>query len=180
VYWKKQVLMVLSKTHLRYLVENGLLGAWRLLLVNWLFQRVLGINGEVKWSVHYTSCVTNANRIQVGATVKRSFAMSGGCYIQGGNGIQIGDGTIFAAGVKIISANHDVESTERVWQESDPIVIGRNCWIGANAVILPGVQLGDRVVVGAGAVVTRSFPSDLVIAGVPAEVLRRLNGGQTT
>ena len=173
------MLRLLSKTPLRYLVENGLLGVWRLLLVNWLFQRVLGINSEVKWSVHYTSRVTNANKIQVGTTAKKSFAVSGGCYIQGGNGIQIGDGTIFGPGVKIISANHDVEDPERTWQESGPIVIGRNCWIGANAVILPGVQLGDRIVVGAGAVVTKSFPSDVVIAGVPAELLRRMDGGQT-
>lgn len=180
LYIKQQVMNLLCKTHLRYLVEDQMLGICRLLLVNWVFQRILGINSDIPWSVHYTSRVTNPDKLQVGRGVRKSFAVSGGCYIQAGNGVEIGEGTIFAPGVKIISANHDIENSERNWKESGPIVIGRHCWIGANAVILPDVHLGDRVVVGAGAVVTRSFPSDIIIAGVPAEIVRRLDKGHTT
>jgi len=99
--------------------------------------------------------------------------VSGGCYIQAVNGIFIDEGTIFAPGVKIISSNHDLTDMKK-YAVTEPIRIGKHCWIGANAVILPGVQLGDRVIVGAGSVVTKSFPSACVIAGVPAHLLKEL------
>jgi acetyltransferase-like isoleucine patch superfamily enzyme len=105
--------------------------------------------------------------------VEPSLAQSGGCYIQGANGLEIGAGTIIAPGVKIITANHSFADFQQ-WVVAEPIRIGRNCWIGVNAVILPGVQLGDRVIVGAGSVVTKSIPSNCVIAGVPARTLRSL------
>ena len=98
---------------------------------------------------------------------------SGGCYIQGGNGIEIGDGTIFAPGVKVISANHDPKDLKH-WLPDRPIRIGNSCWIGANAVILPRVELGDNVIVGAGAVVTKSFPSNVVLVGNPARVIGKV------
>ena len=93
--------------------------------------------------------------------------MSGGCYIQGGNGIYIGDDTIFAPGVKIISANHDPEDLT-VWKSAPPMRIGKRCWIGANAVIMPGATLGNNVIVGAGAVVTKSVSDNAIVGGVPA------------
>jgi acetyltransferase-like isoleucine patch superfamily enzyme len=139
------------------------LGLW---LVNFFMQRILRINAGAPCMVHFTSRVTG--RIIIGKNVWESFAVSGGCYIQGGNGITIGDDTIFAPGVKIISVNHDLKDFSK-WEKEDQITIGKRCWIGANAVILPGVQLGDDIIVGAGAVVTKSFPNGLVIAGVPAK-----------
>ena len=54
----------------------------------------------------------------------------------------------------------------------NPIRIGNKCWIGANAIVLPGVSLGDHVIVGAGAIVTKSFPSNCTIAGVPARIIK--------
>lgn len=141
-------------------------------LVNFLFQRVFRLNSELPFSVHFTSRVIPGKGIEVGPHVWKSFALSGGCYIQGGNGIQIGDGTLFAPGVKIISANHDPRQLHK-WIEAPPIRIGKRCWIGANAVILPGVELGDDVIVGAGSVVTRSVPSGTTVAGNPARPLER-------
>jgi len=138
-------------------------GLW---LINKFYQNVLDINNDIPWMVHFTSRV--GGNIKIGKDVWISFAVSGGCYIQGGNGIEIGDGTIFAPGVQIISANHDPENLHK-WKVAEPIRIGKNCWIGANAVILPGVQLGDNVVVGAGAVVTKSFLENSQIKGVPAK-----------
>ena len=143
--------------------------------VNYLFKMVFGVNADVPWSVHFTSRVTVPTRIKFGEGLERSFMFSGGCYIQGGNGIEIGDGTIFAPGVKIISANHNPEDLNRWLPDDKPIKIGKNCWIGANAVILPGVELGDHVVVGAGAVVTKSFPGGVVIAGNPAKIIKHLS-----
>ena len=141
------------------------LGLW---LVNIFMQHIMRINAEAPCMVHFTSCVSG--RIIIGKNVWKSFAVSGGCYIQGINGITIGDNTVFAPGVKIISANHDLNNFSK-WKKTEQITIGKRCWIGANAVVLPGVQLGDDVIVGAGAVVTKSFPSRLIIAGVPAKVI---------
>lgn len=143
-------------------------GVW---LLNFIAQRILRINGRIPWMVHFTSTVSGD--VQIGKNVWVSFANCGGCYIQGINGIRIGDDTIFAPGVKIISANHDLERFDK-WPKTDPVVIGRHCWLGSNAVVLPGVVLGDNVVVGAGAVVTKSFPAGSVLAGVPARVIRQV------
>ena len=143
-------------------------------VVNYFFKKVFKVNADVPWSVHFTSRVTVPARIKFGKGVERSFMFSGGCYIQGGNGIEIEDGTIFAPGVKIISANHDPQDLSQ-WKPDRPIKIGKNCWIGANAVILPGVELGDNVIVGAGAVVTKCFTSNVVLAGNPARTIRRFS-----
>ncbi len=141
-------------------------GTW---LINFITQRIFLVNSTVPWMVHFTSYVLG--EVTIGRNVWKSFAVSGGCYIQGINGIFIDDDTIFGPGVKIISASHDTKDISK-WVATEPIRIGKRCWIGANAVILPGVQLGDDVIVGAGAVVTKSFPSGAVIGGVPANIIR--------
>lgn len=136
--------------------------------VNFIFQRILRLNSDVPFQVNFTSTITAGKNIYVGRNVWKSFALSGGCYVQGGNGIYIGDDTIFAPGVKIISANHDPKK-HMAWAEAPPVRIGCRCWFGANVVILPGVELGDDCIVGAGAVVTKSFPSSTIIIGNPAK-----------
>lgn len=141
----------------------------RVKVINFIAQRIFGINGNIAWSVHFTSRVSG--NVRIGKGVEVSMANSLGCYIQGINGVEIGDGTIFAPGVKIISANHDVHDYSK-WIKCRPIVIGKSCWIGANAVILPGVNLGDRVVVGAGSVVTHDIPTGCIAVGVPAKILK--------
>lgn len=98
-----------------------------------------------------------------------------GCYIQAINGIEMGSDIFIAPGVKIISANHNPDALD-VHVPQDPIQIGSHCWIGVNAVILPGVSLGDHVIVGAGAVVTHSFPAHCTIAGVPAHIIQTQTG----
>lgn len=92
--------------------------------------------------------------------------------------VHIGEGCVFARTVQFITAKHDPENPKD-YLESEPIVIGNNCWLGANVVVLSGVELGDYTTVGAGSVVTKSFPNgECVIAGVPARKIDK-NGGRT-
>ncbi len=88
--------------------------------------------------------------------------------------IYVGDCTQFGPNVVLATAGHPVcpELRERGYQFNAPIRIGRNCWLGAGAVVVPGVTIGDNVIVGAGSVVTRDLPSNVVAAGNPCQVLR--------
>lgn len=80
-------------------------------------------------------------------------------------GVIIGEGSYLAFGSTILA--HDMS---RDLQK--PVKVGKNCFIGANAILLPGVELGDHVIVGAGAVVTKSFPSNVIITGNPAKIVK--------
>jgi acetyltransferase-like isoleucine patch superfamily enzyme len=141
--------------------------------LNFLIQRIFRLNSQVNFQVHFSSQIVGEN-IRIGSNVWKSFALSGNCYIQCGNGVDIGEGTIFAPGVKIISANHDLNDLKK-WKKGKPVIIGKDCWIGSNVIILPEVELGDNIIVGAGSVVTKSFEDNQVIAGNPARVLKKLN-----
>ena len=91
--------------------------------------------------------------------------------------IYVGDYTMFGPNVTVATAGHPIlpELREQVYQYNLPVYIGRNCWIGAGAVILPGVTIGDNTVVGAGSVVTKDLPSDVVAVGNPCRVLRPIS-----
>ena len=92
----------------------------------------------------------------------------------------IGENTIIAHNVSIISENHGIDLMSNIpFHEQElstsPIKIGKNCWIGCNVSLLPGASLGDNCIVGAGAVVNKSFPSNTMIAGVPAKTIKRFD-----
>ncbi|MDE6934251.1 MAG: sugar O-acetyltransferase [Oscillospiraceae bacterium] len=90
--------------------------------------------------------------------------------------IYVGDCTMFGPNVVVATAGHPIlpELREQQYQYNMPVRIGRNCWIGAGAIILPGITIGDNVVVGAGSVVTRDLPDSVVAAGNPCRVLREV------
>ena len=88
--------------------------------------------------------------------------------------IYVGDNTMFGPNVTVATAGHPIlpELREKMYQYNMPVHIGKNCWIGAGALILPGVTIGDNTVIGAGSVVTKDIPANSVAVGNPCRVLR--------
>ncbi|MDU2489160.1 MAG: sugar O-acetyltransferase [Clostridium celatum] len=91
--------------------------------------------------------------------------------------IYVGDYTMFGPNVTVATAGHPIlpELRKEGYQYNAPITIGKNCWIGAGAIILPGITIGDNVVIGAGSIVTKNIPSNVVAVGNPCKVLREVN-----
>lgn len=142
-------------------------------LANFFFKYILRQNADVSWAVHFTSRVIFPEKIIRGKNVFPGD--SPGNYIAAYNGISIGDFTNIGPNVGIISANHDLIDNS-LYITSAPISIGKFCWIGMNATILPSVELGDFTIVGAGSVVSKSFSEGYcVIAGNPAEIIKHLD-----
>jgi maltose O-acetyltransferase len=89
--------------------------------------------------------------------------------------VRIGEFTMFGPSVQLYTAMHPLNAAQRRGREfGKPIEIGRDCWIGGGAIVLPGVKIGDQTVIGAGSVVTRDVPSGVVAAGNPCRVLREI------
>lgn len=91
--------------------------------------------------------------------------------------IYVGDYTMFGPNVTVATAGHPIlpELRQAAYQYNAPVHIGKNCWIGAGAIIVPGITIGDNVVIGAGSVVTKNIPSNVIAVGNPCRVLRELN-----
>ena len=91
--------------------------------------------------------------------------------------IYVGDYTMFGPNVIVATAGHPIlpELRQKAYQYNMPVHIGKNCWIGAGAIIVPGVTIGDNVVIGAGSIVTKDIPSDVVAVGNPCRILRKID-----
>ena len=126
---------------------------------------------KIYWPKDKTCLVSNPRKIYVG---KNSKIGRPGAYIQGAGGVYIGDYVRFGPNVGILSSNHDLYNRDAY--NLKPIKIGDYCWIGMNALIMAGVELGPSTIVGGRAVVTKSFPDGyVVIAGNPAKVIKQLD-----
>ena len=118
--------------------------------------------GSLVWildggKLHITNCSTSGNNMIICKTK-----------------ISIGSGTQIAFGVTLMDHDfHKIYSQGRARPESKPILIGKNVWIGMNAVILKGVKVGDGAIIAAGAIVTKNVPAGSLVAGVPAKVIKR-------
>lgn len=90
--------------------------------------------------------------------------------------IYVGDCTLFGPNVVVATAGHPLWPPLRAqgYQYNAPVRIGKNCWIGAGAVLVPGVTVGDNAVIGAGSVVTRDIPPNTLAVGNPCRVLREI------
>lgn len=88
--------------------------------------------------------------------------------------ITVGDYTQFGPNVTLTTASHPTDPKEREqgYQFNKPITIGRNCWIGAGAIILAGITIGDNTVIGAGSIVTKDIPSNAIAVGNPCKVIK--------
>lgn len=107
--------------------------------------------------------------------IGRNVFVNQGCHLSDIGGIDIGDDVMIGPRVNLITSGHPVDpSARRAGVTAAPIRIGRNVWIGAAATILQGVTIGADSVVGAGAVVTRDVPEAVLVAGVPATVVRSI------
>ena len=91
--------------------------------------------------------------------------------------IYIGDYTMIGPNVVISTAGHPIlpELREKSYQFNIPVHIGKNCWLGAGVIVLPGVTIGDNSVIGAGSIVTKDIPANVVAVGNPCKVLREIN-----
>lgn len=146
---------------------------WSWMVTDWRLNRKYHRNETVPWPVSPDTHVAFPENIHFHPDDLNNF-QSTGCYFQGFGEITIGRGTYIAPNVGMITANHDLTDLDN-HAEAKSITLGEKCWVGMNSMILPGVTLGNGTVVGAGSVVTKSFPEGhCVIAGNPAAKLRDL------
>ena len=91
--------------------------------------------------------------------------------------IYVGDYTMFGPNVILATAGHPIlpKLRQDAYHYNMPVHIGKNCWLGAGVIVLPGVTIGDNTVIGAGSVVTKDIPSNVVAVGNPCRVLREIN-----
>lgn len=106
--------------------------------------------------------------------IGRNVFINHACSFLDIGGITIEDDVQIGPRVNLTSENHSLDPADRQTLIPRPIVVKRNAWIGAGATILPGVTIGENAVVAAGAVVSRDVPPNMVVAGVPARVVKAL------
>lgn len=166
--------MVYDKKYLKgKYFENNIKG-WRWCWRNFFMQKIIGYNRHVPFPVSHRNNIGDYHKLKFHPDNINMF-QNFGCYFQCYQAdIIIGKGTHIAPNVGIITQNHNLYNPD-LHSPASSVIIGENCWIGMNSVILPGVILGDHTVVGAGSVVTKSFEhGNCLIGGVPARIIKKL------
>ena len=115
----------------------------------------------------YTDCGKNI-------TIGNHVFFNSGCKFQDQGGITIEDGALLGHNVVLATLNHCMNPEQRANLEPAPIHIGKNVWIGANAMVLSGVTIGDGAVVAGGAIVTKDVPANTVVGGIPAKKIKNV------
>ena len=142
-------------------------------------ERRLALLSELLGGIGHDTLIEAPFRCDYGYNVRigsRSFA-NYGCIFLDVRDIVIGDEVLIGPSVQLLTATHPLDAAQRRgwWESGRPISIGDGAWLGAGALVLPGVQIGAEAVVGAGAVVTRDVGPRTVVAGNPARVIRQLD-----
>lgn len=129
---------------------------------------VLGRNTRIE-------CTGGLQNVGKGVKIGNRTTFGNDCTFGAAGGIEIGDDVVAGQYIRFHAENHNFNDKSKLIREQGithkGIKIGNNCWIGAGAVFLDGAELGNGCVVGANAVVTKKFPSDVVVAGIPAKVI---------
>lgn len=139
-----------------------------------LFSRLTGKQVDNTFAMFppfYTDCGKN---ISVGKNV----FINSGCRFQDQGGITIGDGVLIGHNVVLATLNHDIDPRKRSTMHPAPVKIGNDVWIGSNATVLPGVTIGDGAIIAAGAVVNKDVPSNVIVGGVPAKIIKKIETSQ--
>ena len=132
------------------------------------------VNHKGSYRVHSRASLRNPKNIFLGENVRITMD----CCIWAGEyeKIEFGDNVLVGPGVKIFASNHGSKLLDipMVFQErvEKSIIIGSNVWIGANSVIVAGVRIGEGTIVAAGSVVTKNMPSNVIVGGVPASIIK--------
>lgn len=149
---------------------------WKWVFKSIFIQKILGYNRRALWPVSSFIAIDEPKNIFFHPDDMNNF-WHFGCYYSNscGGRITLGMGTWIAPNVGIITTNHSKENLNEHDSPKD-VLIGNNCWIGMNSIILPGVCLGNNTIVGAGSIVTKSFPEgNCILVGNPARKIKSLN-----
>lgn len=149
-----------------------LFSKWRV----WYFTRVLKImkSGPNESMLGHNIYIANGQRVQFGYGCR----VNENVYIEKAD---IGNDVLIAPNVAILSRMHEFERTDipmslQGYRPEKGVVVGDDVWLGRNVIVLPGVNIGKGVIVGAGAVVTKDIPDYAIVAGVPAKVMKMRQG----
>lgn len=115
----------------------------------------------------YTDCGKNI-------TIGKNVFFNSGCKFQDQGGITIDDGALLGHNVVLATLNHCMIPEQRANLIPAPIHIGKHVWIGANAMVLPGVTVGNGAVIAAGAIVTKDVPENVIVGGIPAKQIKSI------
>lgn len=147
---------------------------WKWVVDDYCLCKRMRVNKDCPWPASPNCRITPSYENIVFDPSDLNNFQGSGCVFQTYGRIEIGKGTYIANNVGIITVNHKLDNLDE-HMPVENVRIGSCCWIGMNAMILPGVVLGDHTIVGAGAVVTKSFEKgNCVIAGNPARIIKEL------
>jgi maltose O-acetyltransferase len=136
-----------------------------------ILRAIFAAGGETVWMQPPFFCDYGSN-IELGERVFFNF----NCVVLDVCRVRIGDYTLFGPAVQIYTPMHPLDAERRRREEyGKPVTIGADVWVGGGAIILPGVRIGSRAVIGAGSVVTRDVPDGVFAAGNPCRVVREIS-----
>lgn len=135
-----------------------------------LFSELIGQEVDKNFGLFPPFYTDYGQNIKVGKNV----FINSGCCFQDQGGIEIGNDVLIGQQVVIATLNHDFNPNKRANMFPGPVIIGNGVWIGAHATLLSGVTIGDNSIIAAGAVVTKDVPKNVIVAGVPAKIIKKI------